>query len=224
MRCDRRRRRAAAPVRRAGQSTMPVTKLVERVADAAWNAVSSTPTASRRRVGRGSSTRGVPCHGPRPWLSTSRSRYRATARRQCRPPRHGGRPRRGPARSATPAPRSAARSRSRSSSNTDGARHRHTRLTHTNVTGRPAAGKSRTQPGVDRAAPRPPRIPGNPSDPRSSPPPARVRRRGQTPPARRIRASPTSPPQHYALDPPGASILRVLTPRIVRPRPVPGTG
>jgi hypothetical protein len=43
------------------RSTTPVTKLVERVAAAAWNAVSSTPTVSTPTSRVGSSTRGVPC-------------------------------------------------------------------------------------------------------------------------------------------------------------------
>ena len=127
---------------------MPVTKLVERVAEAAWNAVSSTPTASTPSRRSGSFTRGVP------WARTAAiavphpiPNSRATA--------------------ATDAPSSPTRrhtsARARSVSDARAAitgqvsvqvlvghswcTHRHTRLIHTRVTGRPAVGRSRIQHG-----------------------------------------------------------------------------
>ena len=98
--------------------------------------------------------------------------------------------------------------------------HRHTRLTHTRVTGRPAVGGPGSSRAGDRAALPPPRTRGNRPDPRSSRWPARARRRARTPPARRTPANPTSPLQHYALVPPGASISVSLTPRSMRPQAV----
>jgi hypothetical protein len=52
--------RAGRPPGRV-KSMMPVTKLVDRVADAAWNAVSSNPSAATPASRVGSLTRGEPC-------------------------------------------------------------------------------------------------------------------------------------------------------------------
>ena len=127
---------------------MPVTKLVERVAAAAWNAVSSTPTASTSASRAGFCTRGWPY-----------SRTAPIAVRQLIPKSR--------ATAATDAPSSPTRrqisARARSVSAARAAisalvsvqvlfghnrcGHRHTRLIHTTVTGRPAEGRSRTHTG-----------------------------------------------------------------------------
>jgi len=125
-----------------------VTKLVERVGAAAWNAVSSTPTAATPASRTGSSTRGLPC-----------SRTALIAVRQPIPNSR--------ATAATEAPSSPTRgqisARARPVSDArapistlvsvhvrfghNRCRHRHTRLIHTTVTGRPAEGRSRTHTG-----------------------------------------------------------------------------
>jgi hypothetical protein len=127
---------------------MPVMKLVARVAEAAWNTVSSSPTASTPSIRLGSSTRGLPC-----------SRTAAIAVAQPMPNSR--------ATSATEAPswptRRQISARARAVSDARGAiawlvsvhvrfehaayPQRQTRLTHTNITGRPPEGKSRTHVG-----------------------------------------------------------------------------
>ena len=154
-------RRAAAPGRpRRVRSTMPVTKLVERVAEAARNAVSSTP--SRRRTPaqpvRVVDPRGAVARGRRPSRCPTRPRTRGPPRRpRRRPDRPGGTPRREPARSTRPAAAIAGEVSVQVLLGHSRCAHRQTRLTHTSVTGRPAVGRSRIQHGRDRATRPPPR-------------------------------------------------------------------
>jgi hypothetical protein len=205
---------------------MPVTKLVERVADAAWNAVSSTSRTATPSKRSRASTRGVP------WARTAAiavphptPKSRATA--------------------ATEAPSSPTRrhtsARARSVSDARGkicgqvsvqvlighsrCGHRHTRLIHTRVTGRPPVGRSRTQHGRRSCSCATAPHPGQST--RSavvsmacSSSPSCSDTASTTNPA-----SPTSPPQHYALVPSGASHFRVLdTTDHEAPGPSPGPG
>ena len=127
---------------------MPVTNSVGWVADAARNAVSSTPTAATPASRAGSSISG------RPWSSTARmivcqptpysTATAATSWPSCPTRRH-----------ASARARSVSDARGRISSlssdqvpagQRDSA-HRHTRFTQISVTGRPADGRSRTRTG-----------------------------------------------------------------------------
>ena len=151
---DIEQRRPAARVR----STMPVTKLVERVPTQPGTR-SRPPRGPRPRPGgRGRPHAACRGRGPRPSRCPSRSRNRGPPPRpRHHPHRPADTPLPGPARSATPA---ATISRDVSVQVLVGhswCGHRHTRLTHTSVTGRPAAAGPAPTTGADHAAARPPR-------------------------------------------------------------------
>ena len=128
-------------------ATIPVTNWVCWPRRAARNAVSSTPTATTPARRRGAvdqrcgvladrAHHGAPAH--------AQSRRPRRCRGRPRPP--AGRPPGGPGRSATPAGTPARTSRSTSTPGTP-ARRSHSRLSYSNVTGRPAHGGSRTRTG-----------------------------------------------------------------------------
>ena len=129
-------------------ATMPVTNTVPAVGVAARNAVSSTPSVCTPSSRSGSSTSGLAVladrgHHRRP-ADPELGRHRGhrlpsltdPAARLGPGPLGQRRPRPDRRRGLRPGP-----------PEQRGSTHRHTRLTHTNVTGRPAAGRSRTQVG-----------------------------------------------------------------------------
>ena len=127
---------------------MPVTKIVGCLAFAARNAVSSTPSAATPSSRAGSSTSGVPCSRTAViTVAQETPNARATCATEC--------PSSPTRRHASAAARTVQPARGRICSVVSvqvrtahaGSTQRHTRLTHTRVTGRPAEGRSRTQLG-----------------------------------------------------------------------------
>ena len=127
------------------RSTTPVTKLVEWEALAARNAVSSTPRRRTPSTRCGSSTSGRPCSRTAFMIACQPAPYwpatRATVLPSCPTRRQASR--RAPLGQRRPRPdvltglRPVRRGQS-------GSMHRHARLIHTRITGRPPAGRSRT--------------------------------------------------------------------------------
>lgn len=229
MRCGRRRRRAAVPGRRGVGSG-------RRCRSRSWSTGWPTRPGTRSR----------PSPSRRPRLAEPGHRPAACRVRRPRPSRCATRCRTpGPPLRPRPRPRPTRRqisARARSVNDACGAitvevslqvrfghhpcGQRQTRLTHTKATGRPPAGRSRTQHGLRSCS-----WATAPHSGAAHQIGGRLNRLFQLTaevriqPAQQTRASPTSPPQHYTLVPPGASIsVSLNTTDHEAPGPSPDSG